>query len=235
MQYELHCKLAEINNKLPPKPFQIFLSGGAGVGKSFLIKAITEYLKRVLRYPSQNLDQPSVPVTASTGKAATGISGITLHSAFNLPVKSGLKSYEYKKPSDETLLMLRSKYQYLKVLIIAEVSMIGRENFRHLDLASKTIMQNSSPFSGVSLLVVWDFLQLPSVNQKGVFMKPSKGSYRSFNGWLWEKTQLHELVEIVWQSSDPDFAQLLNGVREGQQTNSDVFQIKALANTDTGT
>ena len=37
------------------------------------------------------------------------------------------------------------------------------------------------------------------------------------------------------QRSDPDFAQLLNGVREGQQTNSDVFQIKALANTDTGT
>ena len=154
MQYALHCKLAEINNKLPPKPFQIFLSGGAGVGKSFFIKAITEYLKRVLRYPSQNLDQPSVPVTASTGKAATGISGITLHSAFNLPVKSGLKSYEYKKPSDETLLMLRSKYLYLKVLIIAEVSMTGRENFRHLDLAFKAIMQNSSPFSGVSLLVV---------------------------------------------------------------------------------
>ena len=53
MQYVAHCKLAEKNNELPPKPFQIFLSGGAGVGKSFLIKAITEYLKRVLRYPNQ--------------------------------------------------------------------------------------------------------------------------------------------------------------------------------------
>ena len=113
MQYALHCKLAEINNKSPPKPFQIFLSGGAGVGKSFLIKAITEYLKRVLRYPNQNLDQPSVLVTASTGKVATDINGIALHSAFQLPLKSGLKSYDYKKPSDETLYhMLRSKYQY---------------------------------------------------------------------------------------------------------------------------
>ena len=35
MQYVLHCKLAEKNNELPPKPLQIFLSGGAGVGKSF--------------------------------------------------------------------------------------------------------------------------------------------------------------------------------------------------------
>ena len=73
-------------------------------------------------------------------------------------------------------------------------------------------MQNSSPFGGVSLLVVVDFLQLPPVNQKGVFMRPSKGSYRSFSEWLWEKFQLHKLVKIVRQSNDPDFAQLLNRV-----------------------
>ena len=66
-------------------------------------------------------------------------------------------------------------------------------------------------------------------------MKASKGSYKSFNGWLWEKFQLHELVEIVWQGSDSDFTQLLSRVREGQQTNNDVIQVKALANTDTST
>ena len=43
-------------------------------------------------------------------------------------------------------------------------------------------------------------------------MKPSKGFYRSFNGWLWEKLQMHELVEIVQQSCHPDFAQLLDKV-----------------------
>ena len=36
--------------------------------------------------------------------------------------------------------------------------MIGRETLVHLDLALKTIMQNSSPFGGDS------FLQLPPVN-----------------------------------------------------------------------
>ena len=46
---------------------------------------------------------------------------------------------------------------------------------------------------------------------------------------------MHELVKIVRQSSDPDFAQLLNRVRKGQQTDNDVIQIKALANTDTAT
>ena len=92
IQHALHCKLAEKSNEFPSKPFQMFLSGGAGIGKSFLIKAITEYLKGVLRYPNQNLDQPPVLVTASTGKAGTGINDITLHSAFHLPFKSGLKS-----------------------------------------------------------------------------------------------------------------------------------------------
>ena len=45
LQCALHFKLAGKNNELPPKPFQIFLSVGGGIGKSFLIKAITEYLK----------------------------------------------------------------------------------------------------------------------------------------------------------------------------------------------
>ena len=66
----------------------------------------------------------------------------------------------------------------------------------------------------VSLLAVEDFFQQPVVNQKDVLIKPSKGSYRSFNGWLWVEFQLHEL--IAHERSDPDFAQLLNRVREGQ-------------------
>ena len=52
---------------------------------------------------------------------------------------------------------------------------------------------------------------------------------------MWEEFWLHELVEIVRQSSDPDFVQLCNRVQEGQQTNSDLMQIKPLANTDTTT
>ena len=119
-------------------------------------------------------------------------------------------------------------------MIIDEISMIGRETLGHLSLALKAIMQNSSPFVKFSLLAVGD-LQLPPVNQKGVFRKPIKGSYRSFNGWSWEKFQPDELVEIVRQDSDPHLAHLLNRVQEGQPTDNDVFQAKALANTDTAT
>ena len=51
--------------------------------------------------------------------------------------------------------------------------MIGREIFGHLHVALKAIMQNSSPFSWVSLSVAGDFLQLPPVKQKYVFIKSS--------------------------------------------------------------
>ena len=98
--------------------------------------------------------------------------------------------------------MLRSKYQHLKVLIIDQT-------FGHLDLALRAIMQNLYPFGVVSLLVLGDLSQLPLFNQKGMFMKSSKGSCWSFNGMLWETFQQHKLVGIVWQSNDSDFAQLL--------------------------
>ena len=75
MQHAMYCKLAE-KNELEPKPFQIFLSGGAGVGKIFSVTAITEYLKKILRYSSQNLDNPSVLVTASTGKAVANVNRV---------------------------------------------------------------------------------------------------------------------------------------------------------------
>ena len=84
MQYAWSSKLAEKNNELESKPFQLFLSGGAGAGKRFLVIVITEYLRRVLRYPNQKLNNSSVLTTASTRKAATNVNVITLHSAFNL-------------------------------------------------------------------------------------------------------------------------------------------------------
>ena len=71
-----------------PDPLDIFLSGGAGIRKSFLANLIPECLKKkTLKYAGQNCDyHPSAVVTASTGKAAININASTLHSAFSGPV-----------------------------------------------------------------------------------------------------------------------------------------------------
>ena len=216
MKYAVKCRFAERNNELPPDPFYIFLSGGAGVGKSFLVNVITEYLKRILRYPNQSLDEPSVLVTASTGKAATNINGTTLHSAFHLPVKTGNKFFGYRKPRDEVLHSMRNKYKYLKVVLIDEISMTGEETFDYTDKTLQLIKNNTLPFGGVSVISIGDFLQLPPVQQQAIFMKAKKGTYKALQGGLWQKLfELHELVEIVRQSSDPEFSEMLNRLREG--------------------
>ena len=78
MKYAQQLQLNQRNDFQDPEPFHIFLSGGAGVGKSFLTKVVTEYFKRTWKTPGQNMDQnPSVVVTASTGKAAVHIDGTT--------------------------------------------------------------------------------------------------------------------------------------------------------------
>ena len=67
MKYMLH----KDNDEIEPDPFHIFLSGGAGVGKTFLVNVIIEYLKKTLLFPGQNsYEEPSISITASTGRAA---------------------------------------------------------------------------------------------------------------------------------------------------------------------
>ena len=65
---------------------------------------------------------------------------------------------------------MRNKYKYLKILLIDEISMIGLETFKDLDVALQRIKNNSLPFGGVSVMTIGDFLQLPPVQQK-VFLQ----------------------------------------------------------------
>ena len=57
MEYLAEYKYAVVNDKPEPEPFDIFLSVGTGVEKSFLINVMTEYAKRILKYPGQSLQE----------------------------------------------------------------------------------------------------------------------------------------------------------------------------------
>ena len=158
--------------------------------------------------PEQLLDkQPSVCVTASTGKTATNINGTTVHSAFQLPIRRAGRSFEYTKAGNERIHTLRNRYKYLKVLIIDEISMLGNETFSHLNLRLQDFMDNNSPFGGVAILVCSDLFQLQPVKQQGVWMPPKTGNYDTFQGSIWQNLFfLHELTKTVRQCSDPEFA-----------------------------
>ena len=59
------------NDETEPDPFHIFLSGDAGVGKTFLVNVIIEYLKKPLVFPGQNSDEePPILSIASRRKSS---------------------------------------------------------------------------------------------------------------------------------------------------------------------
>ena len=131
-------RFVEHNNMESIESLHIFLCGGTSVGKSFSLKSVIEYLKRLMKYHGQNLHQPVVLVTASTGKAATRINGITKHSAFNLTICKLGKQFCSRKPSDEELNEKRYWYKYLNTLMLVEVSVLDK-TFEHLNLSLQDI------------------------------------------------------------------------------------------------
>ena len=213
------------NNEPDPDPFYVFLSGGAGVGKTYLVSVLIEYLKRSLLFPGQNVDEcPSVAVTASTGKAACNINGATLHSAFSLPIH-GENFVPKTELKGKELTYFQAKYKFLKLLIIDEISMIGKLTFDDLNIFLQQIKGNKLDFGGVCVLVIGDFFQLPPVRQSAIFTNLSLTD-------AWRLFRLHELIDIVRQNGDPGFASLLNRMREGNETQDDIDFVNSLSKTD---
>ena len=65
----------------------LYIGGSAGVGKSTVIRVFYDSLVRFMNsLPGTKPDAIKVLLTAPTGKAAFNIRGMTLHSAFALPV-----------------------------------------------------------------------------------------------------------------------------------------------------
>ena len=72
------------------KPFYIFLTGGAGVGKSHLIKTIYMSISKVLMYKGGHPEKPSILLLAPTGVAAINTDRTTIYTALGITVGSKL-------------------------------------------------------------------------------------------------------------------------------------------------
>lgn len=84
----LHCL------KTGKGPFHIFLTGGAGVGKSHVVTAVVQsYLRFCNKLQSFSPEGINVLIKAPTGKAAFNVFGMTMHSTFKLPKINSVESY----------------------------------------------------------------------------------------------------------------------------------------------
>ena len=142
--------------------FHFFISGGAGVGKSFLIKTLYQAINQYYRHlRGEQGNSIRALLCAFTGKAAYIINGMTLHSAFQLPVSQ--LSGPMAELSADVANTIRSKLQDLKVLIIDEISMVGQKLLQMVNIRLQQIFNNDLDFGGVDLITIGDFNQLPPI------------------------------------------------------------------------
>ena len=210
--------------KTTDKPLRLFLSGGAGVGKSTVTNALYEALIRYLNsIPGENPDDVKVVKAAPTGKAAFNIKGNTLHSAFKIPANRG---FEYCALDSDRLNTIRTQLRNLKVIFKDEISMVGSGMFNLLNLRLQQIMGTKEPFGGVSLITVGDLFQLKPVLDKWIF-ENSKSGYSALASDIWTQDfTLFDLTDIMRQKDDRQFAELLNRLREGNHTDADLDVLK---------
>ena len=219
-QRQIFTHIIHSLNFRPERHLNLFITGGAGVGKSLLIRTLYQALHRLLCSESgQNPEDIRIQMCAYTGLAAYNINGSTLHSAFGIEPN---KKLVYKPLSDEKRNTLQSKFMNLSILIIDEVSMVGNGMLNFLYLRLQEIKGNKEAFGGVHIILVGDLFQLRPVGDSWIFLDCSIG-YATLAPNLWqEHFKMIELTEIMRQKDDIVFAQLLNRVREGNQTQEDV-------------
>ena len=196
--------------KKRPAPFYLHVTGGAGTGKSHLIKCIYHEASKILRNP-ENPEEVKVLLTGPTGTSAFNIGGFTVHSALKIP-RSAKKTYE--SLGNDSLNTLQTQLAGLEILIIDEISMVDRKVLAYIHGRMKQIKRirttdRDSYFGGVCILAVGDFYQLPPVKGKPLCVPDFSYGHDMWN----EVFKIVKLEEIMRQKEDHAFANLLNKLR----------------------
>lgn len=201
------------------KQFLHFLTGGAGVGKTRVIKTLYQALYRLFNAsPESNPDDIKILLCTPTGKASFNIQGQTLHSAFRLP----LNQKKINHLSASVANTLSTKLYNLKVLIIDEISMVGQHTLDLVDQRLRHIKGIDKPFGGVSVIAVGDFYQLRPVKATPLFNPYKSNPYSEIFGTaLWPKFQVFQLKTIMRQKNKT-FQNALNNLAKGKLTKKDI-------------
>ncbi len=180
----------------------LFITGGAGTGKSFLIRRFLESVEKPDRFP----------LLASTGAAAVLIGGRTFHSFFGLGIFEGGLAQTVEKALSNKRVVTRIKR--IDGFVLDEVSMISGLAFAAAEQIARLARDSTKPWGGLRVIAVGDFGQLPPVSKN---IAPNQAKDWAFLNPAWEESGLHfiSLNEIMRSAEDPAFCSLLNDVRCG--------------------
>lgn len=192
----------------------VFITGGAGTGKSFLINAFCKLNKG-----------KNIIITAPTGVAAQNVKGATLHRTFRIPTK-------LLSPNEPTLnnKSVTDVLHKTNVVIIDEISMCREDVFTYVAryIAEENLRRRrmkSSP-EPIQLILVGDFMQLPPVittSEKNLFTQlwgNSQGFAFMSKAWDYFNIQIIKLTEVIRQK-DSSFSNALNLIRQNNRNGLD--------------
>jgi ATP-dependent DNA helicase PIF1 len=203
-------------------PNNIFLTGGAGTGKSTVIQ---DFLK-------SGIDgTKTTAVLASTGTAAILLGGRTFHSFFGLGImEGGVEQVVARATKHQGIIQRLRKTDQI---LLDEISMIGANEWMAAEKIARKARKNMiEPWGGLRVVAIGDFAQLPPV------VKPVRPAYADpfsqdlfsqevrepekpwcFLTDTWQKTEFDSvnLREIV-RSTDSHWNEILNELRWGEFT-----------------
>ena len=207
-----------------PIPSNVIVLGGAGSGKSTVINILKQWIHIILKKVGDDPDWPYVTVTAPTGTAASNIRGQTLHSALGFNFENKHYSLSDKK-RDQT----RRLFQNLRVLIIDEISMIKADMLYQLDLRLREITEKENKlFGGLLIFLMGDIMQLRPCKGAFIFDQPLCDDYRLpyLCNPHWDSFEVTNLEENHRQGDDHSYAETLNRIRIGEQTETDMDDLR---------
>ena len=185
-----------------------FVTGGAGTGKSVLIKEI------IRRLENQN---KNIVVCAPTGIAAVNIKGTTIHKAFGFPKGSCFTEKTHKLLIRNPKLIRRAD-----AVVIDEVSMCRMDMMDSVCASILKIREQTGKH--IQIVTVGDFCQLPPVTAKlsgerailREFYGTDVGRAFAFQAPSWRRVGFTdvELREAIRQQDD-EFVHYLNLLRMG--------------------
>ena len=189
----------------------VLLTGAAGTGKTYVLN---KFIRRAKRRGK------SVAVTATTGLAATHLNGTTIHAWSGIGVHDSLDKYAAAKLGKGRQDLIRKA----DILVIDEISMLHDFRLDMVDEILRLVRDTDQPFGGLQVVLCGDFFQLPPVNRsdsrQGSFVVASKA-------WLEGTFEVCYLEKQYRQTKDEAYTAILNGIRAGVLTRSQLEALNA--------
>lgn len=186
----------------------IFVTGNAGTGKSFLLNKLKEKFKKKLE------------LTSTTGLAAVNIKGSTIHSWCGV----GICKKPIQNCVDDILKRrtLVNKIRKCNLLAIDEISMLNGYSFNYIDQVLRMVRKENIPFGGIQVLLFGDFFQLPPVE-----LNNNEKDF-CFETQTWKDLNLKTVkLEKIYRQTDKSFIKVLNDIREGKISKKDIDLLKS--------